>query len=412
MSSLLTNTSAMVSLQTLRVINKDLGATQNQISTGMRIANARDNAALWSIATVMRSDVTGFKAISESLALGSATLNVGRDGAETVASLLDQLKGRVVTAQEENVDRNKVQADVRELVDQIRVVVAGSQFNGLNLLNGDREVSVLASMNRSAVAGLPDDVAPDYVKFRTQDLSTTAGVEGGGGPIPDAMSIEAPVGFTNPLAAGEDLEIEFPARAVNAGDSYRITLTNTDGDDFIYLYVAAQGDTLNDVVSGLARQISLDAPDDGGGRVAVTRAADPTTQAPRLSFRSDTEDYTVALGTQTGSTEPTGRLRGIDKFDVSTDRGAAAALQAMEHFIQSAINAAAHFGSAQGSVDSADMFVGRLIDSLTEGVGALVDADMEAASARLQALQVQQQLGIQALSIANQQPQNILALFQ
>ncbi|MEO0362926.1 MAG: flagellin, partial [Pseudomonadota bacterium] len=40
------------------------------------------------------------------------------------------------------------------------------------------------------------------------------------------------------------------------------------------------------------------------------------------------------------------------------------------------------------------------------------DADLEAASARLQALQVQQQLGTQALSIANQQPQSILALFR
>jgi flagellin len=42
----------------------------------------------------------------------------------------------------------------------------------------------------------------------------------------------------------------------------------------------------------------------------------------------------------------------------------------------------------------------------------MVDADMESVSARLQALQVQQQLGTQALTIANQQPQNILALFR
>ena len=51
-------------------------------------------------------------------------------------------------------------------------------------------------------------------------------------------------------------------------------------------------------------------------------------------------------------------------------------------------------------------------DSLKNGVGALVDADMEEASARLAALQTQQQLGIQALSIANQAPQNVLALFR
>ncbi len=42
----------------------------------------------------------------------------------------------------------------------------------------------------------------------------------------------------------------------------------------------------------------------------------------------------------------------------------------------------------------------------------MVDADMEEASARLAALQTQQQLGIQSLSIANQAPQNVLALFR
>ena len=46
------------------------------------------------------------------------------------------------------------------------------------------------------------------------------------------------------------------------------------------------------------------------------------------------------------------------------------------------------------------------------GIGTLVDADMEETSARLQALQVQQQLSTQALSIANQAPQNLLALFR
>ncbi|RYC28724.1 flagellin, partial [Lichenibacterium minor] len=42
---------------------------------------------------------------------------------------------------------------------------------------------------------------------------------------------------------------------------------------------------------------------------------------------------------------------------------------------------------------------------------SLVDADMNVASTRLQALQTQQQLGIQALSMANQNSQLILKLF-
>ena len=45
------------------------------------------------------------------------------------------------------------------------------------------------------------------------------------------------------------------------------------------------------------------------------------------------------------------------------------------------------------------------------GLSALVDADMNTASTRLQALQTQEQLGIQSLSIANQNSQLILKLF-
>lgn len=54
MSSILTNTSAMVALQTLKSINKGLAQTQGEISTGMRVANAKDNAATWAISSVMQ----------------------------------------------------------------------------------------------------------------------------------------------------------------------------------------------------------------------------------------------------------------------------------------------------------------------------------------------------------------------
>ena len=69
-------------------------------------------------------------------------------------------------------------------------------------------------------------------------------------------------------------------------------------------------------------------------------------------------------------------------------------------------------GTGARRLDIQSEFMSTLIDSFKSGIGALVDADLEEASARLQALQVQQQLGIQALSIANQAPQNILALFR
>ncbi len=73
---------------------------------------------------------------------------------------------------------------------------------------------------------------------------------------------------------------------------------------------------------------------------------------------------------------------------------------------------AANLGAVQSRVTSQNNFIQSLNTALTTGVGSLVDADMNQASTRLQALQTQQQLGIQSLSIANQNAQLILKLFQ
>ena len=44
MSSILTNTSATVALQTLKSINSDLSSVQSEIATGKSVASAKDNA--------------------------------------------------------------------------------------------------------------------------------------------------------------------------------------------------------------------------------------------------------------------------------------------------------------------------------------------------------------------------------
>ena len=59
MSSLNTNVAAMTALQTLAQTNKDMLVTQNRVSTGLRVKDASDNAAYWSIATTMRSGFHG-----------------------------------------------------------------------------------------------------------------------------------------------------------------------------------------------------------------------------------------------------------------------------------------------------------------------------------------------------------------
>lgn len=151
MSSILTNNSAMVALQTLKGINKDLANTQSAISTGKEISSAKDNSAIWAISKVMESDVAGFEAVSDSLSLGEATVGVALAGAEQITNLLNDMKEKVVAATGENVDHTKLAADITEITNQITAIVDGSQFNGTNLLNDNAvDLVVLGSINRQA----------------------------------------------------------------------------------------------------------------------------------------------------------------------------------------------------------------------------------------------------------------------
>lgn len=154
MSSILTNNSAMVALQTLKSINSDLAKTQNAISTGKDVATAKDASAVWAISKVMESDVAGFNAVSDALSLGESTVAVASAGAEQVVNVLQEIKQLAISANSENVDFAKIQNDIAERAAQVGSIISAAQFNGANLLatnvdgNGATSLSIVSSLDR------------------------------------------------------------------------------------------------------------------------------------------------------------------------------------------------------------------------------------------------------------------------
>jgi flagellin len=401
MSSILTNNSAMVALQTMKGINNNLNKTQSEISTGKMVSSAKDNAAIWAISKVMESDVKGFKGISDSLSVGSSTISVARQAAETVTDLLTEVKGKIVAAQASNVDRSKIQTDIVALRDQISSVVGAAQFNGLNLINGSTaSVNILSSLDRSGAGIASSSIAVSGQNLATGNyvakdiLTGTTGVAASGDSAGFALDATTGTGTlaidesTASFATGDKLSVTFG----NKTASYTVTAADaaaTTTADIVAVGLKSAVEALG--IAGLALNYDSATP----GTLAFTNTAATSVRAG-VQF------------TNAGS----GGLAALAAVDVSTGAGATAALGNIEAMIQTSINGAASFGSVQKRIDIQSEFVGKLSDALKSGIGAMVDADMEETSARLQALQVQQQLATQSLSIANQQPQNILALFR
>lgn len=149
MSSILTNTSAMTALETLRGINKGMQTVQSEIASGKRVANARDNAAVWAVAATMNSDVASFKTLGDSLSVTSATVGVARSVTEKIVDTLKDIKTLVVESRSPGVDAAAYQTAVDEKIDLIKRFVTAAQFNGLNLLSNDDDISVVTSLDRA-----------------------------------------------------------------------------------------------------------------------------------------------------------------------------------------------------------------------------------------------------------------------
>ncbi|WP_171230576.1 flagellin [Ruegeria sp. HKCCA4008] len=403
MSSILTNNGAMVALQTLKSVNKNLAMTQNAISTGKDVATAKDNSAVWAISKVMESDVKGFNAIKDSLALGESTVAVARNAAETVTDLLTQMKGKIVAAQEDNVDRGKINDDVTALKDQIASVVSAAQFNGLNLVDGSAgSASILASLDRDNTGA----VTSSSITVAGQNLSTGGYVtkqvfDGSTGASTGNDRVGATI--DNGATAATALVTDESSGVFAAGDKVVVAI-----NDKVVSYTVSAEDAAATTTGDLVA-VGLKSKIEELGITGLTVDYD-SGAAGTLSVTNGTgSDISFSAQFVNAGAGGLGALAGID---VSTGAGATAALAAVESLIDTSIDASAAFGSSQSRIETQKEFISNLSDSFKSGIGSLVDADMEETSARLQALQVQQQLATQSLSIANQAPQSILSLFR
>ncbi|NIZ62198.1 flagellin [Sedimentitalea sp. CY04] len=172
MTSINTNSGAMVALQMLGGTVEQRETVQEDVATGKEVNTAKDNAALWAISQVMDVDVAGLSAVSGSLSLGEATASVAAVGAERMTEVLQDMKQLTVLASSGSVDYSKVEAQMAHKTEQLNSIISSTQFNGVNLLKtdidgtGTSSLTVAASLDRQG-SGTPnlETISVDSVDF-------------------------------------------------------------------------------------------------------------------------------------------------------------------------------------------------------------------------------------------------------
>jgi len=180
MASINTNASAMTALQTLNSISKNMATTQSRISTGLRVAEASDNAAYWSIATSMKSDNKALSSVQDALGLGAGKLDTAYTGINEVISTVDQIKQKLVNARgASQEDQQKIQTEIEALQDHITSVVGNSNYAGSNILQDGTDVNIVSSYNRTGTTVSIDQITITGTSAQVLSDDGSAGIVSG-----------------------------------------------------------------------------------------------------------------------------------------------------------------------------------------------------------------------------------------
>ena len=144
-----TNTGAMTALQYLNETQGQLARTQNAINSGLKVASAKDDGAIYAIAQNQRGAIAGFQSVASSLNNGSSAIEVALSAGQSISDLMIQLKQKALSAADPSLDtasRQALNSDFTALRDQISTIVKNAVFNNFNLVDGSTtKVQALAS---------------------------------------------------------------------------------------------------------------------------------------------------------------------------------------------------------------------------------------------------------------------------
>jgi len=161
-----TNAAAFSALQNLNATGARLNDVQTQINTGLKVASAKDNGAVYAIAQTLRADVAGLSAASSSIDRALSTIDVALAAGEAVSDLLIELKEKAVAAKDSGLDtasRSALNDDFTQLRDQINSIVNNAEFNGTNAVkNGG-----------TAIVAITNGDATSTISIAAQNLSLT-----------------------------------------------------------------------------------------------------------------------------------------------------------------------------------------------------------------------------------------------
>ena len=434
-----TNIDALVAQNSLTSSGSQLASALQQLSSGLRINTAADDAAGFAIAQGMTSQINGLNQAAQNANDGVSLAQTASGAMQEVVNDLQSMRDLAVeslNASNSASDRTDLNAQFEQLMNDINSVSSQTQFNGVNLLDGSFQgatFQVGANAGQSITIGAISSSSSSAIgNYNTGALSVAGTVKtAAGATITTTAGTAGAYNATN-LAASTDLGTAVAGASVTLsvsvdGTSYTtnaVTLSGTQSTDLKSIAAAVNqalssaGGIVATVDSTAGTIVLSGTPIAGSGHVvnfSVSSATDAAGNAVTAGANTlqdlgvDSSDVVGAYVTG-GSASPT--VNHLSGLDVKTVDNSNLTLISIDNALQQLATSSANLGAYQNRFQAAITGLNTDSTNLSAAKSSIVDADYAQATSNLSKAQILQQASTAMVAQANTIPQNILTLLQ
>ncbi|MEH3086285.1 MAG: flagellin [Xylophilus ampelinus] len=403
-STINTNVSSLNAQRNLSASQSSLATSMQRLSSGLRVNSAKDDAAGLAIAERMNTQVKGLEVASRNANDGISLAQTAEGALGKVGDMLQRMRELAVqssNATNSKSDRESLQAEVKQLSDEIDRVAKTTSFNGTKMLDGSFGGAVFQvganSGDNITVGGVTNATGKGLAKVNYGTASGTV----------------TSTGITSGGAAGNyDAKISSGTFSITVSGSSAVDLGEikaaSSADERVGQIVAAINAKTND--TGVTAFLSKD--DAGNTSISIRSSAltsAGTAQTVTLSgFTSGNAGFAVTTTAAATGTDTTG----IDNVSVGTQADAWVAIKKIDSAINQVNSSRATLGALQSRFESSIENIQSQNENISASRGRIVDADFAKETANLSRAQILQQAGTAMVAQANQLPQSVMSLLK
>ena len=377
--NVVSNYAANVAHRNLSKTDMEASASLSKLSIGKRVVSARDDAASMAIGSRMNAEVRGLKQSVVNAGQATSMLQIADGAMSTISEILTRMKVLSIQASSANLsatEREFLDVEFQALMSEIDRIADDTDFNGVQLLDGQIDVT------------------------QSANLGTADGVAG------------------------------LSAQGIDTSGTFTIAYDGTDSftvSDGTNSYTAALAADLLDTNGALTRSTTLQLTSTAGNgslTIALNTAFDAAQSVGAESFTvAGTNQLSLAFKLGTGTETYDSLTFTLDAVSVTglgftgtetidTAANAESAMEAVNIAIDNLNSYRANVGAAQNRLDFASTNLTIAIENAEAARSTLLDLDLAAEMTNFTSKQILMQSGVAMLAQANQLPQNLLRLLQ